>query len=88
MIREPVRWRIGSGVLTFQSNHCIADSVGLVLVSGSMISLDLPGLRRNRLLKVSGAATAGYMEVHGRRPHVLLEFGSGLGTVEQAPSPL
>ena len=37
--------KIGSGVLTLQANHCIADTVGLILVSGSIIKLILPGLQ-------------------------------------------
>ena len=42
--------KVGSGVLTLQSNHCIADNVGLVLVAGSIIKLDSPGLEtRSRL---------------------------------------
>jgi hypothetical protein len=35
--------KVGSGVLTLQANDCIADSVGLILVSGSIIKLDFTG---------------------------------------------
>jgi hypothetical protein len=35
--------KIGSGVLTLQTNDCIADTVGLILVSGSIIKLDFTG---------------------------------------------
>jgi len=35
--------KVGNGVLTFQTNHCIADTVGLILVSGSIIKLDFTG---------------------------------------------
>ena len=35
--------KVGSGVLTLQSNHCIADTVGLILVTGSIIKLDFTG---------------------------------------------
>ena len=35
--------KIGSGVLTLQSNHCIADTAGLILVTGSTIKLDFTG---------------------------------------------
>ena len=42
--------KVGSGVLTWQSNHCIADTVGLILVTGSTIKLDFTGLRtRSRI---------------------------------------
>ena len=35
--------KIGSGVLTLQANDCIADTVGLILVTGSTIKLDFTG---------------------------------------------
>jgi hypothetical protein len=35
--------KVGSGVLTLQTNNCIGDTVGLVLVSGSIIKLDFTG---------------------------------------------
>src|SRR6516225_7552771 len=35
--------KVGSGVLTLQANDCIADTVGLILVSGSVIKLDFTG---------------------------------------------
>ena len=35
--------KVGSGVLTLQANDCIADTVGLILVSGSIIKLDFTG---------------------------------------------
>ena len=35
--------KVGSGVLTLQANDCIADTVGLILVSGSTIKLDFTG---------------------------------------------
>ena len=35
--------KVGRGVLTLQSNHCIADTVGLILVTGSTIKLDFTG---------------------------------------------
>jgi hypothetical protein len=35
--------KVGSGVLILQANDCIADTVGLILVSGSIIKLDFTG---------------------------------------------
>ncbi len=35
--------KVSSGVLTLQTNHCIGDTVGLILVSGSIINLDFTG---------------------------------------------
>jgi hypothetical protein len=35
--------KIGSGVLTLQANDCIEDTVGLILVSGSIVKLDFTG---------------------------------------------
>ena len=35
--------KVGSGILTLQANDCIADTVGLILVSGSIIKLDFTG---------------------------------------------
>jgi hypothetical protein len=32
--------KVGRGVLTLQANHSIADTIGLILVSGSIIKLD------------------------------------------------
>jgi hypothetical protein len=34
--------KVRSGVLTLQNNHCLGDTVGLILVSGSIINLDFP----------------------------------------------
>ena len=36
--------KVGSGVLSLQENDCVADTVGLILVSGSIIKLDFTGL--------------------------------------------
>ena len=33
----------GNGILTLQSNNCFKDTVGLILVSGSIINLDFTG---------------------------------------------
>jgi hypothetical protein len=80
--------KIGSGVLTLQSNHCIANSVGLVLVSGSIIKLDFSGPPDViASLKVDGVPQPPgvYGGPMSDAPHILPEFGSGLGTVEAGP---
>jgi len=80
--------KIGSGVLTLQSNHCIANTAGLNLVSGSIIKLDFAGppdviasLRVNGVSQPPGV----YGGPMSSAPHILPEFGRGLGTVEAGP---
>ena len=78
--------KVGSGILTLQTNDCIADTVGLILVSGSIIKLDFTGppdtiasLVVNGVPQppgVYGSATSG-------APHPLPEF-AGPGTVRVA----
>jgi hypothetical protein len=75
--------KIGSGILTLQTNHCIADSAGLILVSGSPIKLDFTGspdviasLKVNGVLQPPGI----YGGPMSGAPHILLEF-RGSGTV-------
>jgi hypothetical protein len=75
--------KIGSGVLTLQTNHCIADTVGLILVSGSIIKLDFTGPPDTiASLVVNGVSQP--PEVYGSMtsgaPHQLPEF-AGPGTV-------
>src|SRR5438552_113654 len=80
--------KIGSGVLTLQTNTCIADTVGLILVSGSIINLDFTGPPDViASLKVNGVAQPPgiYGGPMSGAPHILPEFGSGLGTVEAGP---
>ena len=70
-----------------QANDCIADTVGLILVSGSIIKLDFTGppdviasLKVNGVPQppgIYGGPTSG-------APNVLLEF-AGSGTVEAGP---
>ena len=79
--------KIGSGVLTLQNNHCIANTVGLILVSGSTIKLDFAGppdviasLKVNGVPQPPGV----YGGPMSGAPHVLPEF-DGLGTVEAGP---
>ena len=69
--------KIGSGVLTLQSNHCIADSVGLILVGGSIIKLDFTGPPDViASLKVNGVPQPPgiYGGPMSDAPNILLEF--------------
>jgi len=79
--------KVGSGVLTLQSNHCIADTVGLILVTGSIIKLDFTGpsdaiasLKVNGVPQPSGT----YGSPLSGAPNILPEF-TGLGTVRVGP---
>ena len=79
--------KVGSGVLTLQANHCIADTVGLILVTGSSIKLDFTGpsdaiasLVINGVPQPSGT----YGGPLSGAPNILHEF-SGLGTVSVGP---
>ena len=79
--------KVGSGILTLQANDCIADTVGLILVSGSTIKLDFTGppdviasLKVNGVLQPPGI----YGGPLSGAPHILLEF-RGSGTVSVGP---
>ena len=79
--------KVGSGILTFETNDCIAGTVGLVLVSGSIIKLDFTGppdviasLKVNGVPQPPGVYGG---EMSGA-PHILPEF-DGLGTMEAGP---
>ena len=79
--------KVGSGVLTLQSNHCIADTAGLILVTGSTIKLDFTGpsdaiasLKVNGIPQPSGT----YGGLMSGAPNILPEF-TGLGTVRVGP---
>ena len=79
--------KIGSGVLTLQSNDCIANTVGLLLVSSSIIKLDFTGPPDViASLKVNGVPQPPgiYGGPMSGAPHILPEF-EGLGTVEAGP---
>jgi hypothetical protein len=79
--------KIGSGVLTLQTNHCIADSVGLILVTGSTIKLDFTGPSEAiASLKVNGVpqSSGTYGGLMSGAPNILPEF-TGLGTVRVGP---
>ncbi len=68
--------KIGSGILTLQANDCIADTVGLILVSGS--SLKVNGISQPP--GIYGGPMSG-------APHILLEF-RGPGRVSVGPLPI
>ena len=81
--------KVGSGVLTLQANDCIADTVGLILVSGSIIKLDFTGPPDViASLKVNGVPQPPgiYGGPMSGAPHILLEF-RGSGTVSVGPLP-
>ena len=79
--------KVGSGILTLQANDCIADTVGLILVSGSIIKLDFTGppdiiasLKVNGVQKPPGI----YGGPMSGAPNILPEF-AGTGTVSVGP---
>jgi hypothetical protein len=80
--------KVGSGILTLQTNDCIADTVGLILASGSIIKLDFTGppdviasLKVNGVRQPPGI----YGGPMSGAAHIVPEFGDGLGTVEAGP---
>jgi hypothetical protein len=79
--------KVGSGVLSLQANYCIGNTVGLILVSGSIINLDFTGPPD----AIASLAVNGVRQRPGRyggplsgAPNILPEF-AGPGTVEVAP---
>jgi hypothetical protein len=79
--------KVGNGVLTLQANDCIADTVGLMLVSGSIIKLDFTGPPDTiASLKVNGVPQPPgiYGGPMSGAPNILPEF-SGSGTVSVGP---
>ena len=81
--------KIGSGILTLETNDCIAETVGLVLVTGSSIKLDFTGppdviasLKVNGVSKPPGI----YGGPMSGAPNIVLEF-QGSGTVSVGPLP-
>jgi uncharacterized protein YggT (Ycf19 family) len=80
--------KIGSGVFTLQTNTCIADTVGLILVSNSIINLDFAG-PPDVIASLTVAGVPQPPGIYGGpmsgAPHILPEFGNGLGTVEAGP---
>jgi hypothetical protein len=79
--------KVGSGVLTLQANDCISDTVGLVLVSGSIVKLDFTGSPDIiASLNVNGVAQPPgiYGGPMSGAPNILPEF-AGSGTVSVGP---
>ena len=79
--------KIGNGILTLQANDCIADSVGLILVSGSIIKLDFTGPPDViASLKVNGVPQPPgiYGGPMSGAPNILPEL-AGSGTVSVGP---
>ena len=79
--------KIGSGILTLQADDCIADTVGLILVSGSIIKLDFTGppdivasLKINGVPQPPGIYGGPMSGAH----NILPEF-AGSGTVSVGP---
>jgi hypothetical protein len=82
--------KVGSGVLTLQTNNCIADTVGLILVSGSIIKLDFtdpPDVIASLVVDGVSQPPGIYGGPMSGAPHILPEFG-GFGTVRVRPSAL
>jgi hypothetical protein len=82
--------KVGSGVLTFQNNNCIADTVGLVLVSGSPIKLDFtdpPDVIASLVVDGVSQPPGIYGGPVSGAPHIFPEF-RGSGTVRVRPSAL
>jgi hypothetical protein len=79
--------KVGSGVLTLRANDCIADTVGLILVSGSTIKLDFIG-RPDVIASLTVNGVPQPAGIYGGptsgAPNVLPEF-AGSGTVSVAP---
>ena len=81
--------KIGSGILTLQNNYCIADTVGLILVNGSIINLNFAGspdtiasLVVNSVRQPPGV----YGSMTSGAPYPLPEF-AGPGTVHVLAHP-
>ena len=82
--------KVGSGVLTLQTNDCIADTVGLILVSGSIIKLDFtdpPDVIASLVVDGVSQPPGIYGGPMSGAPHILPEF-RGSGTVHVRPSAL
>jgi hypothetical protein len=81
--------KVGNGVLTLQTNYCIGDTVGLILVHGSIIKLDFTGPDVIASLVVDGVSQPPgvYGGPMSGAPHILPEF-AGSGTVHVLTSTL
>jgi hypothetical protein len=82
--------KVGSGVLALQSNYSIGDTVGLILVSGSIIKLDFidsPDVIASLVVNGVSQPPGLYGGPTSGAPHVIPEF-AGSGTVQVRPSTL
>ena len=78
--------KVGNGVLTLQTNYCIGDSVGLILVHGSIIKLDFtgpPDVIASLMVDGVSQPPGIYGGPMSGAPHILPEF-AGSGTVQCA----
>jgi len=79
--------KIGSGLLTLQTNNCIADTVGLILVNGSIIKLDFtgpPDVIASLVVDGVSQPPGIYGGPMSGAPNILPEF-EGSGTVSVGP---
>lgn len=82
--------KVGSGVLTLQTNYCIADTVGLILARGSIIKLDFtgpPDVIASLVVDGVSQPPGIYGGPLSGAPRILPEF-RGSGTVHVLPSAL
>jgi hypothetical protein len=81
--------KVGSGVLTLQTNNCLGDTVGLILVSGSTIKLDFtghPDMIASLVVNGVPQPPGVYGSMTSGAPHPLPEF-AGSGTVHVLAHP-
>jgi hypothetical protein len=82
--------KVGNGVLTLQTNYCIGDTVGLILVSGSIINLgfiDGPDVIASLVVDGVSQPPGIYGGPMSGAPHIVPEF-AGPGTVHVLTSTL
>jgi len=82
--------KVGNGVLTLQTNTCIGDTVGLILVSGSIVNLDFtggPDVIASLVVDGVSQPPGIYGGPTSGAPHILPEF-AGSGTVHVLTSTL
>jgi hypothetical protein len=82
--------KVGSGVLTLETNYCIGNTAGLILARGSVIKLDFtgsPDVIASLVVDGVSQPSGVYGGPASGAPHVLPEF-MGSGTVHVFPSAL
>ena len=82
--------KVGSGVFTLQQNYCIGDTVGLILVSGSILKLgftDGPDVIASLVVDGVSQPPGIYGGPLSGAPHIVPEF-AGPGTVHVLTSTL